>query len=174
MARVRASMARAYIQGWRYRGIRTCSGRVEIQETMTTIQEAFTRDHRRLDTLFERAEQDLGGDWADCVSAFTIFREAIERHMKTEEAWIFPAYEKKYGNDNPLTSILRKGHKDLRAFFDEIAEAIVGQDVDEAKGLVGVVAQILKHHDEKEEAELYPVVAELLGADAPSVAALLS
>ena len=174
MARVRASMARAYIQGWRYRGIRTCSGRVETQETMTTIQEAFTRDHRRLDTLFERAEQDLGGDWADCVSAFTIFREAIERHMKTEEAWIFPAYEKKYGNDNPLTSILRKGHKDLRAFFDEIAEAIVGQDVDEAKGLVGVVAQILKHHDEKEEAELYPVVAELLGADAPSVAALLS
>lgn len=141
---------------------------------MTGIQEAFTEDHRRLDALFAKAKQGLDGDVTGAAAAFDRFCKAIERHMATEEAHLFPAYEKTHGDDNALTSILRKGHKDLRSFFEEIAEALAHGDTDEAGALMDVVAQILQHHDEKEEAELYPAMTELLSTNAATVLALLS
>lgn len=141
---------------------------------MTDIQEVFTEDHRRLDGLFANAKQDLEGSGRGAGAAFDRFCKAIERHMATEEAHLFPAYEQRHGPDNALTSILRKGHKDLRAFFEEIAEALARGDTEEAGALMDVVAQILQHHDEKEEAELYPAMLELLSAKADIVRVLLS
>ncbi|MHB1950709.1 MAG: hemerythrin domain-containing protein [Acidiferrobacteraceae bacterium] len=146
----------------------------EIAGIMVGIQEAFTADHRRLDRLFEAAKRDLPGNTVRAGTAFSLFCQAIERHMATEETHLFPAYEQRHGLDNPLTAILRKGHKDLRAFFEEISEAIAGGDAQEAGALMDVVAQILQHHDEKEERELYPVMAALSPSQAVAVAALTS
>lgn len=82
--------------------------------------------------------------------------------MSTEEERLFPVYETRHGPDNPLTGILRKGHRDLRGFFEEISETIAGQDFEEAAALMDTVSQILAHHDEKEEHEFYPAVAPLI------------
>ncbi len=129
----------------------------------TSLIEGFTRHHRALDRAFEgtRCAVD-NGDFAQARADFQGFRDAIERHMRAEETWLFPAYEAQHGQDNPLTSILRKGHRDLRGFFDEIAEALSEGDGDEGTALIGTVGQILHHHDDKEEQEFYPAVAVLL------------
>ena len=139
----------------------------------TRLIDGFTRHHRLLDDTFARALRDTeGGDAAGARQAFGDFRDAIERHMGAEEKWLFPAYEARHGDDNALTSILRKGHRDLRGFFEEIAEALDQGDADEAAALMGTVGQILHHHDEKEEQEFYPAVAPLVDDPGPAVMAL--
>lgn len=136
------------------------------------LKTVFSGHHRLLDGLFETAQtQVTTGDWADARTTFRNFRAAIERHMQTEEAILFPAYEGAHGVDNPLTGILRKGHKDLRSFFDEIAEALDDADAEEAGALLGTAGQILLHHDAKEEEELYPATGPLLSEDTTATAA---
>ncbi len=134
----------------------------------------FSAHHRRLDEAFLAAHEAVQkADWARAPDAFQTFRDAIEKHMGIEEAHLFPTYEQHHGADNALTGILRKGHRDLRGFFEEIAETISAKDGDEADALMGTVAQILSHHDEKEEQEFYPAVAPLMD-DPQSVIALLA
>ncbi|HUW99054.1 MAG TPA: hemerythrin domain-containing protein [Acidiferrobacter sp.] len=130
---------------------------------MLTLIDGFTAHHRTLDAAFDAARDAIeNASWDLASEAFQVFRAAIERHMATEEAYLFPAYEKHHGVDNPLTAILRKGHRDLKGFFTEISEAISAHDSEEASALMGTVAQILGHHDEKEETEFYPAVAPLI------------
>ncbi|MDA8389312.1 MAG: hemerythrin domain-containing protein [Gammaproteobacteria bacterium] len=132
----------------------------------------FAAHHRLLDQLWDDTQTRVAAaDWPGAGAAFGAFRAAIERHMRTEEQILFPAYEEVHGADNPLTSILRKGHKDLRSFFDEIGEAVETADGDEAAALIGTTGQILLHHDAKEEEELYPAVDRLLPQAAADKAA---
>lgn len=139
----------------------------------TRLIDDFTRHHRHLDDTFAEARSAAeDGDFARAVEAFQAFREAIDRHMGAEETWLFPAYEARHGADNALTSILRKGHRDLRGFFEEIAEALDQGDGDEAVALMGTVGLILQHHDEKEEQEFYPAAAPLLADPGPAITAL--
>jgi len=130
---------------------------------MSTLIDGFTSHHRTLDAAFLAAHNAVDtANWDRALGAFQTFWEAIERHMATEERHLFPVYERHHGADNPLTGILRKGHRDLRGFFEEISETIGAHDADEASALMGTVAQILNHHDEKEEQEFYPAVAPLI------------
>lgn len=131
--------------------------------TPSALQDGFTRSHRFLDETFDKARGAIGGADGDlAAAAFRGFWDTIEAHMSTEEERLFPVYETRHGPDNPLTGILRKGHRDLRGFFEEISETIAGQDFEEAAALMDTVSQILAHHDEKEEHEFYPAVAPLI------------
>ncbi|MHB1512620.1 MAG: hemerythrin domain-containing protein [Acidiferrobacter sp.] len=135
--------------------------------------ESFTHHHRALDNTFAEARSAAeDGDFARASQALQAFREALERHMGAEETWLFPAYEAQHGPDNAMTAILRKGHRDLRGFFEEIAEALEQAEGEEAVALIGTVGQILQHHDEKEEQEFYPAVAPLLKDAGPAIKAL--
>lgn len=140
---------------------------------MTPIPAAFTAHHRHIDELFAAAGRAVEGtDWPAASASFRTFNDAIERHMQAEEDYLFPAYEHAHGADNPLTSMLRKGHKDLRSFFVEIDEAIDKEDGDEASALIGTVGQILHHHDSREEDEFYPAVTSLIGDPVAPLTAL--
>ena len=137
-----------------------------------SLETVFSAHHRLLDQLWEDTRACVHAqDWSGAVTAFATFRAAIERHMRAEEQILFPAYEEAYGSDNPLTSILRKGHKDLRSFFDEIGEALENKDGDESAALMGTTGQILLHHDTKEEEELYPAVTLMVPQPAADAAA---
>ena len=130
---------------------------------MVSIPVVFTTHHRRLDDLFTATRRAVENeDWAAASALFLVFNNTIERHMQTEEEYLFPAYERAHGADNPLTGILRKGHKDLRSFFVEIRETIDDGDGGEATALIDTVGQILHHHDTREEDEFYPAVAPLI------------
>lgn len=129
----------------------------------TDLMTAFTHDHRFLDNAFAKAQRAASwANWDTAPQAFRDFWDAIETHMTTEEEQLFPVYEAGHGDENPLTGILRKGHRDLWGFFEEISETIENHDAEEASALMDTVAQILSHHDEKEEKEFYPAVAPLI------------
>ena len=109
--------------------------------------------------------------WEEAADTFATFRRGIERHMEVEEQVLFPAVEG--GAETPLTAILRKGHRDLRAFFDEIDDALKARDLEECQRIAAAMQALLARHDKTEETELYPAAQERLGADASAVAARL-
>ena len=75
---------------------------------------------------------------------------------------LFPAVEG--GAETVLTATLRKGHRDLPVFFDELNDALEAHDAEEYGRIAGAMRALLARHDEKEEAELYPLVqAQLVG-----------
>jgi hemerythrin-like domain-containing protein len=131
---------------------------------MQNISEAFAHDHRRLeqalDTSVAHAEV---GHWDAAANAFGVFRRGIERHMEVEEQVLFPAVEN--GAETPLTAILRKGHRDLRVFFDELGDAVEARDADEYGRIAAAMRALLERHDAMEEAELYPVAQQRLGIE---------
>lgn len=139
---------------------------------MTTISEAFAQDHRRLEQGLDASVAHVNAArWHDAAEAFAAFRRSIERHMEIEEKILFPAVER--GAETPLTAILRKGHHDLRVFFDEIDDALQARDAEEYDRIASSVRALLDRHDEKEETELYPAAQAQLGMEGKTVAGLL-
>ncbi|MEK8089708.1 hemerythrin domain-containing protein [Thermithiobacillus plumbiphilus] len=130
---------------------------------METLSQIFTEHHHLLDRLFDAARASIkGGDWMLAEPEFQHFRREIEKHMAVEESYLFPAMTAGAdAQDIALVEILRKGHQDLRSFFEEILEAILSHDAEEALALMDTVSIILEQHDKREEDELYPAVDRL-------------
>ena len=138
---------------------------------MRNIGEAFAQDHRRLEQALEASVANVdAARWDEAAANFAAFRRGIEHHMRVEEEVLFPAVEQ--GAETPLTAILRKGHRDLRAFFDELDDALNARDAEEYGRIAASMRALLERHDEKEEAELYPAAQARLGSHVPAVARL--
>jgi hemerythrin-like domain-containing protein len=139
---------------------------------MGDIGEAFGRDHRRLEQALDASLAHVGAaQWDAAATAFAEFRRGIEQHMEIEEQELFPAVEG--GEETALTATLRKGHRDLRVFFEELNDALDAHDVEEFSRIAGTMRALLARHDEKEEAELYPAAQARLGARATAVSGRL-
>lgn len=122
---------------------------------MESIGEAFGRDHRRLEQALDASVAHVSAEhWAEAAAGFAEFRRGIEQHMAIEEQELFPVVED--GAETALTATLRKGHRDLRVFFDELNDALEAHDVEEFGRIARTMRALLARHDEKEEAELYP------------------
>ncbi len=132
---------------------------------MADIDQLMQHDHEHLDQLLEQSTHAVSaGAWREAAHLLEVFRHGlVDGHMMVEESTLFPAFERKEGDDDhPLTTLLRKGHQDLRIFFEEMAEAIQDQDAESFNDLLSTVQTILKQHDAKEETELYPYLAAAL------------
>jgi hemerythrin-like domain-containing protein len=137
-----------------------------------SISEACAHDQRRLEQALEASVGHVNAErWDAAAEAFATFRRGIERHMEVEEQVLFPAVEDRA--ETPLIAILRKGHRDLRVFFDELDDALKSHDTEEYGRIAASMRALLERHDEKEEAELYPAAQERLGAGAAAAVARL-
>lgn len=135
---------------------------------MEDIGKVFAHDHRRLEEALDTSEACVGaGQWEAAEAAFSEFRRGIEQHMAIEEQELFPAVEA--GAETALTATLRKGHRDLRVFFDELNDALEAHDGEEFGHIARTMKALLARHDEKEEAELYPAAQARLGERAAAV-----
>lgn len=132
---------------------------------MESIDQIMQHDHERLDLLLEQSAETVShGAWQEAAHFLEAFRHGIvDGHMTVEESTLFPAFERQKGDAaQSLTALLRKGHQDLRIFFEEMAEAIQEQDAETFEDLLGTVQTILKQHDAREENELYPFLTTAL------------
>ena len=60
---------------------------------------------------------------------------------------LFPAVEG--GAETVLTATLRKGHRDLPVFFDELNDALEAHDAEEYGRIAGAMRALLARHDDE-------------------------
>lgn len=143
---------------------------------MERLSDAFRRDHQRWEQVLAEVERRVGaGEWAPALAGFAAFREGMEMHMAAEEQCVFPALEAPAGPAGlALTQALRKGHRDLRVFFDEVQDAAAARDQEEFRRIARTMRALLRLHNEKEEAELYPAAESLPAGEASAAVARLA
>jgi hypothetical protein len=111
----------------------------------------FTKDHRRIETLLDKATEKPG---VIQMEYYHQFRTGLLRHIKMEEKILFPAAQK--ANDNsplPLTAKLRLDHGALTSLM------VVPPNPD----VIKVLRHVLERHDllEEEPGGMYDVCEKL-------------
>lgn len=130
----------------------------------TSINDHFSQDHDRLGELFRQFQTLKSSDYGKAVKAFEEFKAGLERHIVWEEEILFPAFEKKSGNSDGPTEVMRWEHRQIRSFLNAIAEKLAGEDGNTSMEEMGLHA-MLTQHNQKEENILYPMIDQLTGAE---------
>lgn len=133
---------------------------------MTTIRSFMTDDHRRCDDLFAEAEQAIGkGNLEAAQAAFGHFRTAVLAHFASEEKTLFPSFEAKTGMSMGPTQVMRMEHEQMRALFNDAAEALKAGDSEEYLGIADTLLIMMQQHNMKEENILYPMCDQHLSSE---------
>lgn len=137
---------------------------------MTPIRTFMTADHRHCDDLFATAEEAVAkGDAAAGKAAFGHFRQALLRHLATEEIDLFPAFEAKTGMTMGPTRVMRMEHEQMRHLLDEAEKALERGDADDYFGHAETLLIMMQQHNLKEENMLYPMCDDQLAVEAASL-----
>jgi len=125
---------------------------------MSEIQSYMTTHHRDCDEILADAEAPLAsGDWAAYQEKWQSFVDELYHHLTMEEQVLFPAFEEATGMTQGPTMVMRGEHEQMRAFVNQMNEAIAGQDQERAMGLVESLVLLIQQHNMKEEQMLYPM-----------------
>lgn len=135
-----------------------------------TIAELMEEDHRRLDDIADRMRKNAHIDLMRAVVLANLFAVGITRHVRAEEAILFPAYEAHLGRGRSSTALMEREHRAILHYVERLLRAAVrildARSRDEATedllrahwGLVGVLAD----HNDKEERALFPLLDRML------------
>jgi hemerythrin superfamily protein len=133
-------------------------------DAMSAI-ELLEHDHREVEAYFEEFE-DLEDEAAKSELAQKICM-ALTVHMQIEEEIFYPQARKATKDDDLLDEAVVE-HAGAKNLIAEIEEMKPGEDLFDAK--VKVLGEMIQHHVEEEEQELFPEV-EGSGIDFEAVGA---
>jgi len=116
-----------------------------------TLRDLMTRDHRRLEKLFDELLEAFHADAREELSRlWTALEEGLGAHLDAEDRWALEAFARV---DAPEAAALRAEHIDIR---HRLAELGVGVDLHAVPERVaqGFIAA-LRAHARREDALLY-------------------
>ena len=116
---------------------------------INSINDVLTEDHRRLDDLLEEFQGSKPKDSARAKGLLARFVSALHRHLRWEEAILFPLFEQKSGQSG-LTRTLLAEHQEIRERLEALSERLEQTDAEsgyEEKMLV----EELGGHNAREE-----------------------
>lgn len=130
-----------------------------------SIAETLTADHRRCDHLLTLIESAASSqDWRRINSESRDFAAAMERHFQFEEETLFPPLEATAPMASGPTGVMRQEHAQVRQLMADLQTAVLARDSDECTGLTETLHFAIQQHNAKEEAILYPLADQVLGA----------
>lgn len=134
------------------------------------IMEFLRDDHRRCDTAFAAAENEVvKGDMSTALTAFEAFQKETLHHFAMEEEVLFPAFEQRSGMTMGPTQVMRMEHEQVRGLMERMHAALEEGDKDAFMGLAESMMILLQQHNMKEEQMLYPACDRTLQGDAALV-----
>jgi hemerythrin superfamily protein len=136
-------------------------------EKMNAI-ELLEQDHREVEAYFDEFEE-LEDDSAKGELAQKICM-ALTVHMQIEEELFYPAAREAIDDDDLLDEAVVE-HAGAKNLIAEIEDMEPGEDLFDAK--VKVLGEMIKHHVEEEEEEMFPEV-EASDMDTDAVGAQLA
>lgn len=131
-----------------------------------SVSQFFGQDHDRLDGLWAAAQALQARDVAQARVSFQAFQQGLERHIRWEEALLFPLFEEKTGlREGGPTAVMRHEHGEIRRLLGAI-DARLRQGQPAEPSLVQALHAVLTPHNYKEEQVLYPLIdQQLTGAE---------
>ena len=134
---------------------------------MESIRNFMMNNHRHCDDCFAAVEQVLArGEWEKANAAFSLFHDAMSKHLDVEEAILFPAFERQTGMTMGPTQVMRSEHAQMRQLLAASAEALAARDAEEYSGCAETLLILAQQHNMKEENILYPMCDQHLVASA--------
>ena len=148
--------------------------RAFLPESMTILTEPFRHHHKLCDDLFVAAETAVAAkDWAAAGNALAAFHAELEKHFRTEEEVLFPAFEAATGMTMGPTRMMRSEHAQMRELLDQMDAALGGRDGDGFAGAAETLLIFMQQHNMKEENILYPMCDRGLAEQADALAPVL-
>ncbi len=120
----------------------------------------LTEDHRRLDDLLEGFQECKPKDPARANELLARFVSALHRHLRWEEAIVFPLFEQKSGQSG-LTRTLLAEHQEIRERLEALSERLEQTDA-ESGYEEKILVEELGGHNAREEYAFYPELDRLL------------
>ncbi len=118
----------------------------------------YTDDHDKLDEYFQCFQKTKRRDYARARECFEKFKSGLHRHIAWEEEILFPLFEEKTGmTDGGPTFVMREEHRQIKALLEEVHKKVQRQDP-ESDREEQQLFEVLKEHNYKEEAILYPAI----------------
>ncbi len=131
---------------------------------MTTLAGYMSTDHKACDEAFAIAEEAaLHSNGSLAESAFSTYRQDMERHFRREEEVLFPALLEAGGPSGPV-QVMRMEHAQMNELIEQMANALACQDSNEYGGLSETLLIVMQQHNLKEEQILYPLADRVLAA----------
>lgn len=141
---------------------------------MGFISDHMTKHHRECDEIFARAgDRASASDWVGVEREADAFLDAIERHIELEESLLFPSFEQATGMKVGPTRLMRVEHEQMRGLFARMRAAIEAKDAAQYDEVSGALAELMRLHNSKEEAMLYPLMDRALRKDEPALTSQL-
>lgn len=118
----------------------------------------YTEDHDKLDEYFQCFQKTKRRDYARAGECFEKFESGLRRHIAWEEEILFPLFEEKTGmTDGGPTFVMREEHRQIKALLEEVHKKVQRRDP-ESDQEEQQLFEVLKQHNYKEEAILYPAI----------------
>lgn len=137
---------------------------------MTTISDFLVPDHKRCDGLFAAAEAAVAGrDWANALTVFNTFHDALLHHFAMEEEIMFPAFERRTGMRQGPTMVMRTEHRQMTDLLNRMSGAIGRKDENAFLGDADTLLILMQQHNVKEEQMLYQMADQALASELEQV-----
>lgn len=121
-----------------------------------SVTASLQSHHLHCDTLFAQAERTAAqGDWNACAASFREFAMQMERHFRTEEDVLFPAFEAATGMQGGPTQMMRMEHGQMRGLLAQMDVTLAVRDAEGFGGSAETLLILMHQHNIKEENILY-------------------
>jgi len=132
-----------------------------MDEKEHALHEFFTKDHRRLDKLFNRFRAD---DSASRIEILNMFAAGLIRHIIWEEEYLFPIFEEVTGmiEEGPI-AVMREDHHTIQELLYELL--MQARNGESYSPLSVQLEGLLLQHNLAEENVLYEAVESMLAPE---------
>lgn len=123
--------------------------------TDTNIIDVLTREHRLVDKLMAKIEENLEGEKFDQVpELFEVLKTKLTGHARGEEMRVYPTMREL---SDELKDLVGEANEEHALVHDKLAELSgLSADDDEFKAKFTVLKDLVQHHVEEEEGEVFP------------------
>lgn len=121
----------------------------------------LTNDHRHVESLFETYEQASDDD-ARAEAVASIVRE-LSVHAGIEETLLYPLLRAAAPDGGPMADHARSEHQDIKEALKQVERLEVADP--QLDALLQHVMQMVGHHVDEEEGELFPALRNTVDAE---------
>ena len=148
-------------------------------ENNLSISHLMIPDHRKCDELYAELEEVVvAKDWPQAEKLMIKFTDSMQKHLDAEEDLIFPEFEKKTGQTQGPTYVMKMEHQQMKDIMERLTKILTedGSEnaYDEVVGLMETLMILMQQHNMKEEQMLYIMADQVLAESLETIVPELS